>query len=436
MAREPNWSPEELKVVDRYVAAVRAGTYDFMLHAARDCRRDLERLGTPRRTTGAVFQRLGAHTRASGLRTYRAPWTSQEKSVLRRHARAIVAHRYPGVAKAAVDCCAELESLRRRDPSLSALRSADGIRKTLGEMARAAGWSLTGSRLTAEENRLLDRYVTAIERGRQPGIRAAARACLEDFERLRAGRPCMFPKKLATLQAYIWRRWRDRNQPLVSQWSDDEDAVVDRYVKAVVAGRYENASQAAANCQSEIAVRSPGSKRRTQRAIATRICQKAARLGRPRPYIDWTAEEEAIVTRFAQDLVAGRFGCVAEAVGPCRLALHSRGIRLGGRKGLSPGTVAWRSAPAVRGRLHIRARELGRRWPSNRRWSAEERLLLNQWVKWYAKYRGVHRLRPLTEAAIGLQDDLAKMGSVRTLGTCKGRLGEERRRTEFGGRGK
>jgi len=428
MAKEPNWSPAELEVVDRYVESVRSGRYNFLLDAARDCQRELERLGTPRRTARAVFQRLEARARASGFHTYRAPWTSQEKSVLRRYARAIVAHRYPGVAKAAVDCCAELELLRRREPSQSALRSADGIRKTLGGMARASGWSLTGSRLTAEENRLLDRYVKAVESGRFPGTLAAARACREDFERLRASQPCIFPKTLATIRSYIWRRWRERNGPQVRQWGSEEDEVIDRYVKAVVAGRYENATQAAAGCQREIAGCSPASANRTRRAIEKRICQRAARLGQPRPFIDWTAEEEAIVDRFSRYLVEGRYRRVADAVEPCRVALHTQGVRLVRSKKLSPAAAAWRSVPAVRGRLHIRARELGRRWPSIRRWSEEEQRLVIQWVKWYAKYRGVRRLCPLTEAALGLQDDLAKMDSVRTLGTCKGRLGTTRHR--------
>jgi hypothetical protein len=428
MAKEPNWSPEELKVVDRYVESVRSGRYNFLLDAARACQRELERLGTPRRTSGAVFQKLEARVRASGFHTYRAPWTSQEMRVLRRYAQATVAHRYPGVAKAAVDCCAELESLRHRDPTQSALRSADGIRKTLGEMARASGWSLTGSRLTAEEDGLLDRYVKAVESGRFPGTLAAARACFEDFERLRAGRPSILPKKLATIRSYIWRRWRERNGPRVRQWNNEEDEVIDRYVKAVMAGRYENATQAAADCLTEIAERSPASANRTRRAIAIRISQKAARLGQPRPFIDWTAEEDATIDRFARDLVAGRFGRVADAVEPCRVALHRQAARLGKANGLSPGSIAWRSAPAVRGRLHIRARELGRRRPPNRRWSAEERQTLARWFRWYSRCRRTRRLLPLTEAALGLHDDLAKMGSKRSLETCKGRLGETRRR--------
>lgn len=428
MAKEPNWSPAELELVDRYVESVRSGKYNFLLDAARDCQQELERLGTPRRTSGAVFQKLEARVRASGFHTYRAPWTTQEMRVLRRYAQAIVAHRYPGIAKAATDCCAELELLRRRDPSRSALRSADGVRKTLGGMARASGWSLTGSRLTAEETRLLDRYVEAVERGRFPGVLAAARACYREFEQLRVGRPAIFPKKLTTLQHYIWRKWRERNQPRVTQWRSDEDEVIDRYVMAVLAGRYENATQAAAGCQREIAGRSPANASRTRRAIAIRICQKAARLGQPRPFRDWTAEEEATIDRFAQDLVAGRFRRVADAVEPCRVALHTQSVKLGRAKGLSPGSIAWRSAPAVRGRLHIRARELGRRRPSNRRWSAEERQTLARWVRWYSRYRRVRRLLPLNEAALGLQNDLTKMGSKRTLETCKGHLGETRHR--------
>jgi hypothetical protein len=50
--------------------------------------------------------------------------------------------------------------------------------------------------------------------------------------------------------------------------------------------------------------------------------------------------------------------------------------------------------------------------------------MYESWLRWYKGHKRNRRNSPLTQAALGLQDDLAERGFRRSLDACRTRLGE------------
>jgi hypothetical protein len=289
-----------------------------------------------------------------------------------------------------------------------------------------------------QEDRLINRFLRALVRGEYTDSVAAARACHAELLSLYRVRPALRPMTFSTVRTYIRRRYYQSGRPMLSPtWTVTEDKAVTRYARALVEGRYATGELAAQACAKELARLREGergsdpdrhhkTRPRGIRGVTNRINAFARRLGQPRPYIDWTDKEKAILERHARGVIDGEHANAGAATRACFRELQGYFRRL--RTTSHARSIAGRSQKALLGKMHQRVRELGRRGPPNRRWSADEKRFLAQWVRWYDRFRGVRRLRPLTEAALGLQADVERLGSTRTTHACKAQLQIERMR--------
>ena len=144
-----------------------------------------------------------------------------------------------------------------------------------------------------EERDVLDRFVQAIKDGEYDALARATRACLSALEEVRVpGAPA---RDRWTVYGYLQRKTRSsRFHSANSFWTGEEQAVVDRYVKALIAGRYRAALKAAAACEKELA-RLPARPvvPRTRQAIFIRIVEGARAAGRNSHRIHWAGPNSA-----------------------------------------------------------------------------------------------------------------------------------------------
>ena len=228
-----------------------------------------------------------------------------------------------------------------------------------------------------EERDVLDRFVQAIKDGEYDALARATRACLSALEEVRVpGAPA---RDRWTVYGYLQRKTRSsRFHSANSFWTGEEQAVVDRYVKALFAGRYRTALKAAEACEKEL-TRLPTRPvvPRTRQAIFIRIVEGARAAGRNSHRIHWSRAELRIVERHAQALARGRFRDGGAAAAACHAQIRQ----------LVPQHPA-RTRVAVRRKLEDRAQELGWSWPETR-FLPRERALLDEYTRRAATGKGV-----------------------------------------------
>ena len=206
-------------------------------------------------------------------------------------------------------------------------------------------------------------------------------------------------------------------------FSPEEDEVLSRYARDVLAGRYSGIKAAAIKARPEILrlhrmkpLARWAEAERNHSAIWKRIALLANELGRSRPGSRWMPEEDRIVERYARAVAAGRDDA-RQAAGKCWQVFARR--RSGGarRKGRIPWAAAHRTLRTVRNRIASRAHELG--WGTQQKpWSPEETAIVRRWAKRYA-------LNPWRRDADTGQTpvqlivaELARRGYQRTANAC------------------
>jgi hypothetical protein len=174
-----NFSPEEVRVIDRFSRALTRNEYAHGTAAVADCRRALARAGVGgRRSDDSIACRINAGARALGRISKFRVWSVPGVRIIDRFARAIVSGRYPSIAAATRDCRRALERAGQ-----FGIRTEGGLRAKLRVQARAMGKPEFRSRWNDEELRILDGFARAIIRGTYPTIPAAAARCRRALER-------------------------------------------------------------------------------------------------------------------------------------------------------------------------------------------------------------------------------------------------------------
>ncbi len=244
--------------------------------------------------------------------------------------------------------------------------------------------------LSPDELQVIGRFVEAVVEGRYETVAGAARACLPELERVR---PASVPaRSYLTVRRHLSSGTRSaRRGALNSFWTSAEERVVARFVKALVAGRYQTAWQAADACHEEFARRRQRSAAvspavpRTHQAVFIRILKHAPAAGYRSIRERWSQAEVAVLNRHVDALVRGRFSDAGSAAESCHAEMNR----------LRPRPPA-RTVTAVRDRLERRARHLGWTWSTNR-WLEQERRLLEVYARKTAQDRNV-TLRAMARA--------------------------------------
>ena len=169
------WHDEERAFLDRFARAAADGEYETAREAGRACAEALRRLhrrcpkryaGVPDRAVGTIQHEIWPRLAKLRFRWYNSHWSAREKAMVDRHARALVAHRYPHVRAAARVCCeainrmhARLARRSGRSGPVPVVRTLSGVSEQVWLRARElAPFQLPYRIWTAEEWRVADRW--------------------------------------------------------------------------------------------------------------------------------------------------------------------------------------------------------------------------------------------------------------------------------------
>ncbi len=187
---------------------------------------------------------------------------------------------------------------------------------------------------------------------------------------------------MAAQTALLRRRFRPA-------WGALEDAVVGRFVRDFVSGRYRSVPEAARPCRKRLErlhARHPeepwGTFPRTKQATEQRICQLRLAAGDSWTSVDFLPREEAVFDRYVKALMKGRYRHIKVAAVDCwrELRRQADAVRLK-EFGLT-GTPAPRALKAIASQLEMRTIALGRARIS-RPWSSAEVRIVDKWMRRY-----------------------------------------------------
>ena len=280
----------------------------------------------------------------------------------------------------------------------------------------------------ALEDAVVGRFVRDFVSGRYRSVAEAARPCRKRLDRLHARHPekpwGTFPRtRQATKQRICQLRLAAGDSWCSVDFLPREEAVFDRYVKALMKGRYRHIKVAAVDCWRELrrqadAVRlrefgltgTPAP--RSLKAIASQLEMRTMALGRARISRPWSAAEVRIVDKWMRRYVSAR----ERRTGPLQPeAMESMRRELEGR-GYAP-----RPEDGYRGMFEKRLRvtPVGRSRPG-REWTDDEMVVARRWARRCLAARHDGREFFITEAARRLQAELARKGIRRTDRGCEG----------------
>jgi hypothetical protein len=291
--------------------------------------------------------------------------------MLETYAQAVFERRYSGVSEAAREFLQEREALRRRNPNtewLQARRTFPGVVWHIQERSRVLGRLSPRQPWTAAEMRLVDRYSRAIVRGRYSSVKQAAPDLQRDLLRLHEKRPKSGQGlaartrwgTFARLLAYSRAHGRKVSRHFA--WSAQEKRVVEDYARALLRGRFANATEAARACHRDferLRRRYPHAGwlagKRTPVSIMAKLLARANRLGRRPQYIAWTRQELRMIDAYARRVVKGEFNARQAARVFLRETerLHEKYPKLGW-------LMVRRSFRTTHDKIWVRAQELGR----------------------------------------------------------------------------
>lgn len=236
--------------------------------------------------------------------------------------------------------------------------------------------------------RIVARFSRAIVRGKYPSVKAAApdlhRELLfyhqnNDPERRRHA-PRTPLGAFARLLEYSRRHGRSVVRHV--KWSSPEKRVLDAYARALLRGKYRNATEATRVCMRDLQVlrrRYPKARWlasvRTQGSILGRLLDRANRLGRRPRSIPWTRQGLRMIDAYARRVAGGEFNAqeAARTLLRERERLHEKYPQL-----------AWllvrRSIRAVHCKIWRRAQEFGRPF-LELKWAGPELALLERFAR-------------------------------------------------------
>jgi hypothetical protein len=243
-----------------------------------------------------------------------------------------------------------------------------------------------------EEDRVVDRFARGLVAGKYKDVLDAARACTVALDRQFVrrhgrGRVAVLPRHLDSVR----HRVRQRLDILGLAWTgisltDEEERIVSRHARDLADGRYHDAGRAAEACVVALTrMPSPVPRRRPLSLVnvRARIYSRARRAGRSWVYTRWHPQEDAIVRRYAEAVVSGKYPTTAAALRDCGLELQGSGRHPG------------RPTSAVNARLQEYVRAMGlERYP---RWRETDERLYRRYLELLIEGR-YKRVRDAAEA--------------------------------------
>lgn len=423
---------EARAIIDEYVRALAKGDFGDAVKAAGACRNELMRRHHGRQV--ASLATLTAHIRqGAGMKQLayaKARWSSDDEEVLRRYARGFVAGRYPSARQAAALCQREIEQRESTDPRRGVLRRTRyGYYAKLLELARDMNLPYIHRAWTPAERRVLNQYARRLFAGTYRYTRDAAAECA--VELVKVGRhvrtPNSRPRPPRSTQAVYHELTviaaKSRLPRYKAHWTRPELDILERYARSTAQGKYRHWNEAAAAAMKELRELYVGKgtgirparlagHRASDAEQQIRVLARGLNLGGPRMRY-WTRPEERILRKWVKVYHEGhRPG----KRGPIRAL--SEGLRDELR---SAGFTRVLSACSYR-LIEERRKVYRVAYPSPRRWMPTEDKVADSWARWYDRHRRTHRLEPYKAATEGLQEDLAKIGSDRSLCACGLRL--------------
>jgi hypothetical protein len=156
------------------------------------------------------------------------------------------------------------------------------------------------------------------------------------------------------------------------------------------------------------------------------IERRAPELGRQLISV-WRADEDAVVGRYALALLDGEYrDGDAAALACCReLARQRRRWRSADPRRYRRALA--RSREAVHTHIVELAHEHHRCWPKAL-WTGAEMRVLRSWIPWYRRNHHRRNSSPTKTVAAGIQEELERLGSRRTVAACYGQFTKQWRR--------
>jgi len=348
-------------------------------------------------------------------------WSGPELAVIKRVVGSLRRGEFRSILAAARACQSELRKVRARrrgaEPTVYT-RSLEAIHFRIRMETRNIYAELPFRRRQPGEVRMVRRYVWAYLAGRYASLRAATVACAREFSR-QARRPRPF-------YGVYWMMHSTAHAmgipKLKSTWTPKEKRVLNRYLQWLFEGRYNNSHEAARDC-----CRALGGSR-TYKAVRHAIATRTACSALPMWHGCLRSHEQRLVERHALMVHRGQLSDWLVAARQCKVAIDRANQRLARTAGLKPRCPPSRPLGSIHQAILRLAHERGLRGPRNLRWTATENKLAAAWIRWFDRYRLVHRLKPLLQASEGLENDLADRGFQRTVGACRARVGIGARR--------
>jgi hypothetical protein len=409
-----HWSPEEERVIGRYVRRLLADRSLSAQDLSRPCATELRKVRperAPVRTHWAAYTRLCERLRAAGrMRTAgRDRWTTAEMRLLERFARATVEGRYRSVLKATPELRRELLRLEPGRERFVA-RTLIGVQGRLNLRVAELGRSSAKAPWSQSEQRVLERYARSVLNGEYLSVRSAVadfRRALDPHRR-RVGPGRRQPAPPRTERAVRLRlqeavRGLAPDRPTMSEmrWTPQELRIMDRYALKVATGFYPTAPAATRECYRELLGYARATHRRVRRsksAVRRFLSDRIRGLKLPPSGRHWTAEEERVVDRHARALADGRLRDAMAAAELCTAELNRLRHRYPSRYRVS----YVRKVHTVHGRLWPRAARLRYPW-SHTKWTSAEQQLAER----YARAAIAHEYPNLMAAARACSEELA-----------------------------
>jgi len=434
------WRPEEDRIIDLHARALARGEYRFTADAVRACLLDFGRLPSKTERTAAVAHvRLRKRMAVLGL-----PWagealTDDEERVLQRYVSGIARGEYERVKDAARLCRDELADLPVGKRSWHP-RSVGSLSCLMRRRLRSAAVTWSNAKWTADEDAVARRYARALATGKLPDAQVAADRCLAELVRRSARRGSRYLRTRIGVAGKLRSLAREAGWPsFVRPWRPEERDGRDRYVAALVEGRFRTAKLAATACTKELAdlhQRSRNSRSyagtlpRSYGAVLRELNGRALELGLPRHGDKWRLQERQVLERHARGVPAGRYDSWLDAARACYAELEELHERIRSSSPVTLRELPKRKLIEVHKHIVDLSHKLGLKGPRRVLWTPAEDKICASWVRWYERYRKVRRLEPFKTATEGFQEDLEKIHSERSLNACKLHLLKQYRRLQ------